>query len=146
MVAVRLSNIQRMDRWSKRTSNTLSLSSKIFPPTPEDLPFKEEPAESKPTEEVRAVSKDTTTTSETQPKRFNASTEDLGKDDWEAVEKPNEAASDETADMSDEGEKVEAVELGGSDGEKIEKPVIEQQKEKSKAGAVQSENMLAKDW
>lgn len=49
--------------------------------------------------------------------------------------------------MSEDGEKVEAVELGASDGEKVEKPVVE---EKEGAGASgghgQPENMLAKDW
>ncbi|KAF6232562.1 hypothetical protein HO173_009230 [Letharia columbiana] len=123
---------------------------KIFPPTPEDLSAKEEPAESeslpaKPAaEEAPAVSKDTSTGAP-QARKLKTSTEDLGKDDWEAVEKPNEATSDEAADMSEEGEKVEAVEFGGSDGEKVGKS-IEEQKGESKTDAVQSENMLAKDW
>lgn len=134
-------------------------SSKIFPPTPDDLPTEEgNPAASETATEKTpaAVSEDTTaTTSEPQSKKLKTSTaeaEDLGKDDdWEAVEKPT--ASDETAaaaavptDMSEgEGEKVEAVE---SDGEKVEKPVIDAKEEKQKkAGAVQLEgNMLAKDW
>ena len=47
--------------------------------------------------------------------------------------------------MSEEGEKVEAAELGGSDGEKVEKPVGKQKAELD-ADAVQSENTLAKDW
>ncbi len=61
------------------------------------------------------------------------------------MEKPNEATYDDAADLTEEGEKVEAVELGGSDGEKIEKPV-EKQKGESVAGTVQPENILAKDW
>ena len=135
---------------TRRTLLIRGICSKIFPPTPEDLSAKEEPAESeslpaKPAAgEAPAVSKDTSTGAP-QAKKLNTSTEDLGKDDWEAVEKPNEATSDEAADMSEEGEKVEAVEFGGSDGEKVGKS-IEKQKGESKADAVQSENMLAKDW
>ena len=47
--------------------------------------------------------------------------------------------------MSEEGEKVEAVEFAGSEGEKVEKNV-EKQKAESEAGTVQPENALAKDW
>lgn len=140
-----------------KKSNVSFQSSKIFPPTPDDLPTEEgNPAESETaTEEApAAVSEDTTTTSEPQSKKLKTSTteaEDLGKDDdWEAVEKPT--ASDETAavaavatDMSEgEGEKVEAVE---SDGEKVEKPVVDAEEKQTKGGAVLPENnMLAKDW
>lgn len=135
-----------------RHANLSLLFSKIFPPTPEDLPPHEESAEAetptaKPsTEEASAVSNDTS--DEPQAKKLKTSVEDLGQDDWEAVEKPDEAASDEAVDVSEKGEKgeeVEAVKLGGSDGEEIEKPV-EKQKDESKAGAVQPENILAKDW
>lgn len=140
---------------SHKKSNMPFQSSKIFPPTPDDLPAEEgNPAKSETaTEEAPApVSEDTTTTtSESQNKKLKTSTteaEDLGKDDdWEAVEKPT--ASEETAaaatDMSEgEGEKVEAVE---SDGEKVEKPVIDAAGKQMKGGAVQLEsNMLAKDW
>ena len=127
---------------AQEESNTSILSSKIFPPTPGDFPTKENPAESETTEEASAVSKDTTA-SEPQTKQLKPSTEGLGNDDWETVEKPNEATSDEATDVS---EKVQAGKLGGSDGEEIEKPVEEKQKGESKAGAVQQGNMLAKDW
>ncbi|KAL9070688.1 MAG: hypothetical protein Q9161_004742 [Pseudevernia consocians] len=127
---------------------------KIFPPTPEpeDLPTREEPAEAgaataKPsTGEASAVSKDTST-GEPEAKKLKTSVEDLGNDDWEAVEKPTEATSDQAADTTKEGEKVEAVELGGSDGEKVEKPVAEQKEGTgASVGHSQPENMLAKDW
>ena len=49
--------------------------------------------------------------------------------------------------MSEEGEKVEAVELGGSDGEKIEKPGVEEREGiEASGGHGQPENLLAKDW
>ena len=48
--------------------------------------------------------------------------------------------------MSEEGEKVEAVEFAGSEGKKVEKSVGEKQKAGSEAGAVQPENILTKDW
>lgn len=121
------------------------LSSKIFPPTPDDLPAKEDPAEPEVTEEASAVSKDTTAR-EPPSKKLKTSTEDLDNDDWETVEKPDEATSDEPTDVSEEGGKAQAGELRGSDGEKIEKPVEGKQKGESEAGAVQPENMLAKDW
>lgn len=55
--------------------------------------------------------------------------------------------SDLAADLSEEGEKVEAVELGGSDGEKIEKPGVEEGEGiGASVGHSQTENMLAKDW
>lgn len=125
---------------------------KIFPPRPEDLPTKEEPAEAgaataKPsTEEASAASNETT--DEPQAKKLKTSTEDLDKDDWEAVEKPTEATADEAADtLGEEGEKVEAAELGGSDGEKVEKPVAEQKGGTgTSVGHAQPESTLAKDW
>ena len=127
------------------------INSKIFPPTPEDLPKNEEPTEAevttaKPsTEEVSTVSNDAI--NEPHAKKLKASTEDLAKDDWETVEKPNEAILDQEADLSEEGEKVEAVDLDGSDGEKVEKPVAEQNKEtRASVGIDQPKNMLAKDW
>lgn len=86
---------------------------------------------------------------EPQAKKLKTSTEDLDKDDWEAVEKPSETATD----ASGEGEEVEAAELGGSDGEKVERTVVEEkegtvaeEKEETKAGGLQPENTLAKDW
>lgn len=109
------------------------------------MPAKEDPAESEVTEEASAVSNDTTAR-EPRRKKLKTSTEDLDNDDWETVEKPDEATTDEPADVSDEGGKAQAGELRGSDGEKIEKPVEEKQNGESEAGAVQPENMLAKDW
>ena len=127
------------------------LHSKIFPPTQEDLPTKDEPAEAeaaaaKPsTGDASVVSKDTA--DERQAKKLKTSTEDLGSDDWETVEKPNEAISDQAADTSEEGEKVEAVQLGGSDGEEVEKRVVEQKEGTgASVGHGQPENTLAKDW
>ena len=145
MATVRLSKIRGIERQSKTEANVSLLSSKIFPPTPEDIPSKEEPAESEPIpaeDEIAGASKVSrdTTDGEPQAKKLKSSTEDLDEDDWEAVEKPDEAAN-----VSEEGEKVEAVELDGSDVEQIEKSVGEPKKE-SKAGAVKPENLLAKDW
>ena len=143
-----MASVCSVQRWPKRESEQertdLSLySSKIFPPTQEDLPANENPAESETTEDAPAVSKDTSS-SEPQSKKLKTSTtEDLGNEDWEAVEKPTSDEAAAAADMSEEGEKVEAVELGGSDGEKIEKPAVVGEQ---KGGAVQPENMLAKDW
>ena len=125
--------------WTRRNkcnnANTSLLSRKIFPPTPEDLSAEEQAAASETNEDAPTVSKDTTANSEPQSKKLKTSTEDLDTDDWEAVEKP---------DMSEEGEKVEAVKFGGNDGQKIEKVVGEKQKAESEA--VQPENILTKDW
>ena len=129
----------------QKTSNPSFLSSKIFPPTPDDLLANGDPAESEVTDEASAVSKDTTA-SEPRSKKLKTSTEDLDNDDWETVEKPDGTTSDEPTDVSEEGGKAQAGELRGSDGEKIEKPVEGKQKGESEAGAVQPENMLAKDW
>ena len=118
----------------QKVTNTSLLSSKIFPPTPEDIPAKEQAAESGTNEDAPAVSKDTTTNSEPQSKNLKTSTGDLDKDDWEAVEKP---------DMGEEGEEVEAVKVAGTEGEKT---VGEKEKAESEAGAVQPENILTKDW
>lgn len=138
-------------RWKEKQSNRslirpFYLSSKIFPPTPDDLPAKEEdPAESEVTEEASAVSQDATA-GEPQSKKLKTSTGDLDNDGWETVEKPDEATSEEPTDVSGEGGKVQAGELRGGDGEKIEKTVEETQKGASEAGAMRPENMLAKDW
>ena len=142
-----VSSIRISPRWKEKQSKRslirpFYLSSKIFPPTPDDLPAQELPAES---EEASAVSKDTTA-SEPRSKKLKTSTGDLDNDDWETVEKPDEATSEEPTDVSEEGGKAQAGELRGSDGEKIEKPVEETQKGASEAGAVRPENMLAKDW
>ncbi len=128
------------------------LYSKIFPPTPEDLPIEDEPAAeaeaptAKPsTEDASVVSKDTA--DERQAKKLKTSTEDLGSDDWETVEKPNETISDQAADTSEEGGKVEALKLDGSDGGGVEKPVVEPGKGTgASVGHGQPENTLAKDW
>ena len=117
--------------------NISSLSSKIFPPTPEDLSADDQAARSETDEDAPAVSKDTTANSEPQSKKLKTSTEDLDQDDWEAVEKP---------DMSEEGEKVEAIELSGNDSQKVEKSVGEKQKGESEAATMQPENILTKDW
>ncbi|CAD6587094.1 MAG: hypothetical protein ASARMPREDX12_002745 [Alectoria sarmentosa] len=120
---------------------------KIFPPTPEDIPVEKEPTEAETTsgestiESASAVSNDNTTDDQPQAKKLKTSTEDLEKDDWEAIEKPSETA----AEMSEEGEKVEAGEVGGSDGETLEKPVRDEKYE-TNAGVAQQRNMLAKDW
>ena len=140
MVAVRLLFIQdplNVGKYMQRKAKTNLLSRKIFPPTPEDLPAKEQAAESETNEDAPAVSKDTTANGEPQSKKLKTSTEDLDQDDWEAVEKP---------DMSEDGEKVESVESRGHDGQKVEKSVAEKQTAESEAGAVQSENILTKDW
>ena len=122
----------------QKKANLFPLSSKIFPPTPQDLPAKEEEAaESETTEEAPAVSKDPTTTNEPQSKKLSTSTDELDKDDWETVEK---------SEINEECEKVEAVEVGGSDGEETEKPIVEKHQGEPKTGAVRPENMLAKDW
>ena len=120
-----------------KKANTNLLSRKIFPPTPEGLPAKEQAAEPETNEDAPAVSKDTTANSEPQSKKLKTSTDDLDQDDWEAVEKP---------DMSEEGEKVEAVEFAGGEGEKVEKTVGGKQEAGLEAGAVQPENILTKDW
>lgn len=140
MVAVRLLFIQdplNAGSYMQRKANTNLLSRKVFPPTPEDLPTKEQAAESETNEDAPAVSKDTTANSESQGRKLKTSTEDLDQDDWEAVEKP---------DMSEDGKKVEPLESGGNDGQKVEKSVAEKQIAESEAGAVQSENVLTKDW
>ena len=117
------------------------LSSKIFPPTPQDLPSKEEDtaeASNNPlkasTSEASAAINDPTT--EPQTKKLKTSTSELGNDDWEAIEKPtNEATAtsdNAAADMSEEG---------------VEKDKVEKVVGKAKAGSVGLENnMLAKDW
>ena len=129
---------------AKKNANVFLLFSKIFPPTREDLATKEEPEEAeaaiaKPAgEDASAVSNDTS--GEPQAKKLKTSTEDLGGEDWEDVEKPSQTATEVS-----EGGEVEAVELGGSGGKEVEEPVAEQ-KEETKVGALQPESLLAKDW
>ena len=140
MVAVRIISTQDLldaVRPEQKVTNTSLLSSKIFPPTPEDISAEEQAAGSETKEDAPVVSKDTTANSEPQSKKLKTSSEDSDKDDWEAVEKP---------DMSEEGEKVDAVEFGGNNGQKVEKTVGEKPKADSKAGAAQPENILTKDW
>ena len=140
MVAVRLLFIQdplNAEKETQKKANKTLLSRKIFPPTPEDLSAEEQATKSETNEDAPAVSKDTTADGEPQSKKLKTSTGDLDQDDWEAVEKP---------DMSEEGEKVEAVEFAGKDVQKVEKTIGEKQKAESKAGAVQPENILTKDW
>lgn len=147
MVTVRLSKIHWMEKQSKYNTNVPLPSRKIFPPTPEDIPAENEPTEAETAtgkstiESASAVSNDNKTDDQPQAKKLKTSTEDLDQDDWEAIEKPSETATE----MSEEGEKVEAGELGGSDGQTLEKPVRDK-KEGTNAGVAQQGNMLAKDW
>ena len=147
MVTVRLSKIHWTEKQNRDNTNVFLPSRKIFPPTPEDIPVEKEPTEAETTsgestiESASAVSNDNTTDDQPQAKKLKTSTEDLEKDDWEAIEKPSETA----AEMSEEGEKVEAGEVGGSDGETLEKPVRDEKYE-TNAGVAQQRNMLAKDW
>ena len=63
------------------------------------------------------------------------------------MEKPSETASEKTADISEEGEQVEAPDLGGSDGEKIEKPETKDVLDEAAAtGKVLPQSSLEKDW
>ena len=64
------------------------------------------------------------------------------------MEKPSETASEKTTtDISEEGEKVEAPDLGGSDGEKIEKPETKDVlNETAATGKVLPQSSLEKDW
>ena len=92
-----------------------------------------------------AVSKDTLAT-EPASKQLQPETEDLEKG-WETVEQPSQTASEKTTDVSEEGEKVEAPDLAGSNGEKIEKPEAKEVlKEEAVSGKVVPESTLAKDW
>lgn len=121
--------------------------SKIFPPTPNDLPpEKQAPKDTITTEQAPAANPDTTTTTEPSAEKLKPETEDIDKD-WEPVEKPSETASEKTTDISEEGEKVEAPDLGGSDGEKVEKPETKDVVEEAAAtGQVLPQSSLEKDW
>lgn len=135
---------------SEKLTCLCHLSSKIFPPTPQDLPSKEEDTAeasttpSKPsTSEASAATNDPT--AEPQTKKLKTSTSELGNDDWEAIEKPmNEAtatSNNAAAGMSEEkGGKAKGAELGdeSDDGKKFEKVVGN--------GEGLENNMLAKDW
>ena len=127
--------------------NILMQKSKIFPPTADELPpQKQAPEDTTTTEQAPAVSTDTSTTEPLAEKPISDA-EDIEKD-WEPVEKPSETASEKTTtDISEEGEKVEAPDLGGSDGEKIEKPETKDVLDEAAAtGKVLPQNSLEKDW
>ena len=121
--------------------------SKIFPPTPDDLPLEKQASEdTSTTEQAPAANADTTTTSEPSAEELKPEAEDIDKD-WEPVEKPSETASEKTTDISEEGEKVEAPDLGGSDGETVEKPETKDVMEEAAAtGKVLPQSSLEKDW
>ena len=121
--------------------------SKIFPPTPDELPPEEQaPKDTAPTEQAPISNAATTTTTEPSAENIKSEAEDIDKD-WEPVEKPSETASEKTTDISEEGEKVEAPDLGGSDGEKVEKPETKDLVEEAAAtGKVLPQNSLEKDW
>ena len=126
--------------------NILVQHSKIFPPTADELPPKEQaPEDATTTEQAPAVNTDTTTT-EPSGEKLKPEAEDIEKD-WEPVEKPSETASEKTTDISEEGEKVEAPDLGGSDGEKVEKPETKDVLDEAAAtGKVLPQSSLEKDW
>ena len=121
--------------------------SKIFPPTPDELPpEKQAPKDTATTEQAPAANADSPTTTESSAEKLKPETEDIEKD-WEPVEKPSETASEKTTDISEEGEKVEAPDLGGSDGEAIEKPETKDVVEEAAAtGEILPQSSLGKDW
>ena len=125
----------------------LTQNSKVFPPTADELPPKNQAPEDATTkEQAPAVNTDTTTTTEPSAEKLKSEAEDIEKD-WEPVEKPSETASEKTTDISEEGEKVEAPDLGGSDGEKIEKPETKDVLDEAAAtGKVLPQSSLEKDW
>ncbi len=127
-------------------ANILMQHSKIFPPTADELPPEEQaPEDTATTEPAPAVSTDATTT-KAPTEKLKSDAEDIEKD-WEPVEKPSETASEKTTDISEEGEKVEAPDLGGSDGEKIEKPETKDVLDEAAAtGKVLPQSSLEKDW
>lgn len=133
---------------------------KIFPPTAEEVGAEEKVAEEE--NEVKepmpvAVGKQAVPGEESQAKKAKTGSEDLDTG-WEDVEKPSETTEGEKAtdiseegekatDISEEGEKVEAPELGGSDGEKVERPgEKEQVDELAESGEVLPKSSLLKDW
>ena len=122
---------------------------RIFPPTQNELPYDEEKAESIRTEDSTSeiVAPQDSRTPEPATKKNKTGTDDIEKD-WEAVDKPSEAASEKTpTDISEEGEKVEAPDLGADDGEKVEKPTVtEPVDELAESGEVLPKSGLLKDW
>lgn len=129
----------------EQATNKSVLYRKIFPPTSEELPPNEQPTEAVEDHTSKAVSKDTTA-SEPLSKKLKPESEAVDEG-WEPVEKPNDTASEKTTDISDEGEKVEAPDLAGSDGEKVEKS---EPKDVLEEGAVSEkvmpEHTIGKDW
>ena len=121
--------------------------SKIFPPTPEEFSREgQAPEDTATTEQAPTTNANTTTTTESSAEKLKSEAEDIEKD-WEPVEKPSETASEKTTDISEEGEKVEAPDLGGSDGEKVEKPETKDVVEEAAAtGKVLPQSNLEKDW
>ena len=91
------------------------------------------------------------TAEEPLPKKPKTDSQEQGaRDDWEAVEKPGEASFlERSTEMSEEGEKVERVELAESEGEEVEKPREKEEVGKSSASGyeiVDEGNRLGKDW
>ena len=131
--------------YREQATNKPVLYRKIFPPTSEELPPNEQPSEAVEDHTSKAVSKDTTA-SEPLSKKLKPVSEAVDEG-WEPVEKPSETASEKATDISEEGEKVEAPDLAGSDGEKVEKPEPKDMLEEAAvSGKVVPEHTLGKDW
>ncbi|KAL9104286.1 MAG: hypothetical protein Q9163_000727 [Psora crenata] len=117
---------------------------KLFPPTKEELSAVSEQNRD-PQEEVEGsaviVRKEETEGSHS--KNAKPDSQEASRDDWEAVEKPIETPSERETELSEEGEKIEGVELGESDGEQVEKP---SGGSGSIEAAVAVGNKLANDW
>jgi len=79
-------------------------------------------------------------------RKLKTVSDELGKDDWEAVEKPSEVSSEKGNTLSEEGEKVEKPDLAESEGEVIEKPNESLDAAGAVNGGEQVQNNLAKDW
>lgn len=136
---------------SMNANASSSPSSKIFPPTPSDLPSTENPSTVEGEEgKEEASTVNTDIAGEPQTKKVKTSAEELDKDEWETIEKPSETGTD----VSEEGVEVEAeAVVGGSEvgktvgdaGEGKEVAVAEREEE-MKAGGLQPGNMLARDW
>lgn len=121
---------------------------KIFPPTEEELPRATQSTESTDSkDQTSATPTNDTSTSEPTSKKAKTGSDDIDKD-WEAVDKPSEAASEKApTDISEEGEKVEAPDLGADDGERVEKPTVtEPVDELAESGEVLPKSSLLKDW
>ena len=116
---------------------------RIFPPTTEEVAAaKALDRESQEEVEGSGVIVRKDETGEPQTKKAKTESQEQAKDDWEAVEKPSDAATEGSNELSEEGEKVEGVELAESDGEEVEKPRVEE----IHATGLTAENKLAKDW